>query len=524
MVYPLFTPRSFWNYQATCEAVGARYSAAPLGLITVAALLPAEWKVRLVNRNTEEIDPTDFAWADVVMTGGMLPQQRDTMRLIEIAHAHDKPVVVGGPDVSSSPQVYDDADFRVVGEAEEIIDEFVAAWRAGATHGEFVAKGFPDITKSPVPRFDLLTFRQYMHVGLQLSRGCPFTCEFCDIIELYGRKPRVKTSEQMLSELDVLRDLGYRGHVDFVDDNLIGNKKVMKPLLADLAVWNKKWDYPFEFSTEASINLAEDDELLDLMKRANFFAIFVGIESPDTDTLISTSKRQNTRRDIAESIQKIYRAGIFVNAGFIIGFDAEKGSVAEGMITCIEDTAIPVAMVGLLYALPNTGLHRRLAAEGRLHADSELVGGDDADQCTSGLNFDTLRPRRDTLDDYRMVLRRIYEPGAFFARASRMACQLDLSQRRLTRPLRNKLRDVRSFWRITWRNGIVDRTVRGPFWRAVRQCLARNPRAGRVLYSQAALFLHLLPYSRFMDTQLTAKIDALPAAEDDVRARIAVEG
>jgi radical SAM superfamily enzyme YgiQ (UPF0313 family) len=510
LVHPRFSPHSFWNYTATCEVAGARYSATPLGLITLAALLPAEWNLRLIDRNTEELDPADIAWADLVMTGGMLPQQRDILNLIELAHAHGKPVTVGGPAVSSSPNVYEDADFIVLGEAEEIIGEFIAAWRAGATEGTFTAPGYPDITKSPVPRFDLLKFRHYMHVGIQLSRGCPFTCEFCDIIELYGRKPRVKTAEQMVAELDALRDLGYRGHVDFVDDNLIGNKRVMKPLLVALAEWNVANNFPFEFSTEASINVAEDDELLDLMKRANFFAIFVGIESPDTETLIQTSKRQNTRRDIAESIQKIYHAGIFVNAGFIIGFDAEKASIAEGMIQCVEDTAIPVAMVGLLYALPNTGLHRRLIAEGRLHPGSELVENDSvADQCTSGLNFDTRRPRRDMLNDYRVVLRRIYEPGAFFARVANMACQLDLSEHRLTRPLRSLLRDFHAFRRITWRSGIAGNGVRGPFWRAVGRSLSRNPRSVRVVFAQAALFLHFLPYSRFMDSQLTAKIDGL---------------
>ena len=516
LIHPRFAPHSFWNYRATCEVAGKRYSASPLGLITLAALLPSEWNIRLIDCNTESLEEADLEWADLVMIGGMLPQQRDILRLIDVAHSHGKPVAVGGPNVSSSPHIYKDADFRVIGEAEDIIDEFIEAWRSGATEGDFEAHDFPDVTKSPVPRFDLLKFEHYMHVGIQLSRGCPFTCEFCDIIELYGRRPRIKTAEQMVAELDALWALGYRGHVDFVDDNLIGNTRVIKPLLVALAEWNEKRNYPFEFSTEASINLAEDDELLEMMKHANFFAIFVGIESPDTDTLISTSKRQNTRRDITESIQKIYRAGIFVNAGFIIGFDAEKGSIAQGMIDCIEDTAIPVAMVGLLYALPNTGLHRRLAKEGRLHPGSDIHESESvADQCTSGLNFETLRPREDMYEDYRSVLRAIYAPGAFFARVSRMARKLDLSDHRVKRPLRNLLRDARSFFRITLHSGIRSREVRGPFWRAVGDCLVKNPRAVRTVYSQAALFLHFFPYSRFMDTKLTEKIDALAVERNE---------
>ena len=254
-----------------------------------------------------------------------------------------------------------------------------------------------------------------------------------------------------------------------------------------------------------------------MMKRANFFAIFVGIESPDTDTLISTSKRQNTRRDIAESIHKIYRAGIFVNAGFIIGFDAEQGSIAQGMIDCIEDTAIPVAMVGLLYALPNTGLHRRLTKEGRLFPDSDIHESDhDADQCTSGLNFQTRRPREDMLEDYRTVLRAIYAPKAFFKRVTRMAYTLDLTDHRVNRPFRSLLRDARSFFRITWHSGIRSRDLRSPFWRAVGNCAVKNPRALRTVYSQAALFMHFFPYSRLMDTKLTEKIDALAVKPDEV--------
>ena len=224
MVFPRFNANSFWNYKATCEMVGARYPAAPLGLITVASLLPESWDIKLVNRNTEDLSEADIVWADIIMTGGMLPQQWDTLAIIDMAHARGKPVVVGGPGVTSTPEAYAAADFRVLGEAEGIIDVFVAAWRAGERSGTFEAAKFKaDVSRSPVPRFDLLRFREYLHVGVQFSRGCPFTCEFCDIIELYGRVPRTKTAEQVIAELERLYALGYRGHVDFVDDNLIGN-------------------------------------------------------------------------------------------------------------------------------------------------------------------------------------------------------------------------------------------------------------------------------------------------------------
>ena len=220
-----------------------------------------------------------------------------------------------------------------------------------------------------MPRFDLLKFENYLYVGVQYSRGCPFTCEFCDIIELYGRVPRTKTTLQILAELDRLYALGYRGHVDFVDDNLIGNKKALKQFLPSLKEWQEEHDYPFEFSTEASVNLADDDELLHMMRDADFFAVFVGIESPDPETLVAMKKKQNTRRNLVDSIHKIYRAGMFVTGGFIVGFDSEKTDVGKSLAHFIELSAIPVAMVGTsLRACPTPSSRRRLAKEGRLHA------------------------------------------------------------------------------------------------------------------------------------------------------------
>ncbi|HUD85384.1 MAG TPA: cobalamin-dependent protein, partial [Xanthobacteraceae bacterium] len=265
MIYPRFGAGTFWNFSAACELFGAKYPTAPLGLITVAALLPAAWTVRLVDRNAEALTDDDLAWADLVMTGGMLPQYFDTIEIIDLCRARGKPVVVGGPGVTSVPALFSNADFQVLGEAEGIIDKFIEAWQSGARQGVFTAEKFTiDVTKSPVPRFDLLKVEHYLYIGVQFSRGCPFTCEFCDIIELYGRVPRAKTNAQMLHELDTLYGLGYRGHVDFVDDNLIGNKKAVKAFLPELRMWLDQHGYPFEFTTEASLNLADDDALLRL--------------------------------------------------------------------------------------------------------------------------------------------------------------------------------------------------------------------------------------------------------------------
>ena len=509
MVYPRFASDSFWVYIPACEIVGARYPTAPLGMITVAAMLPSDWEVRLVNRNTEELADGDLEWADMVMTGGMLFQQADSLRITAMAQALGKPVVVGGPDVTSHRYVYKDCDFRILGEAESVIKDFVAAWQAGQRSGDFEGPKFEaDVTTTPIPRFDLLKFDQYLYIGVQFSRGCPFTCEFCDIIELYGRVPRTKTNEQMLAELDRLYELGYRGHVDFVDDNLIGNKKAVKAFLPHLKTWLEQHDYPFEFSTEASLNLADDEELLRLMQEASFFAVFVGIESPDTETLKQMRKKQNTRRNIAQSIHRIYAHGMFVTAGFIVGFDSEQGSIADPMIELIEDTAIPVAMVGLLYALSSTQLGRRLTKEGRLHAGHDIQVTGDGDQCTAGLNFDTVRPRAEVLQDYRRVLDRVYDPVAFAGRLKRLSTMLDRSKGRREPPAGDiKLRAGA----LATVHRIINRLpeVREIFWETFTECASKNPNSVRFLVLMMAIYLHVGPFSRKVIDNIDRQIAGL---------------
>ena len=508
LVYPQFVPNSFWNYKDACKLVGASYPAAPLGLITVAALLPQSWEFRFVNRNTEELNSADIVWADMVMSGGMMNQQPDTLALISRCHLHGKPVVVGGPDVTSSPHLYGSADFQVLGEAEHVIAEFVAAWEAGQRSGVFTAEKFTiDVTASPPPRFDLLKLEQYLYVSLQYSRGCPFTCEFCDIIELYGRVPRTKTTPQILTELERLFQLGYRGHVDFVDDNLIGNKKALKAFLPKLRDWQEEHNYPFEFSTEASINLADDDVLLAMMKEANFFAVFVGIESPDPETLVAMKKKQNTRRDIAASVHKIYAAGMFVTAGFIVGFDSERASISTAMVEFIEACAIPVCMVGLLYALPNTQLTRRLANEGRLREGHDIMQ-DNGDQCTLGINFDPKRPMRDILTDYKRILERVFDPVSYAGRLDRLALVLDRTDRHRELPegdTRRRLGSLDTVHRII--NAVPG--ARDAFWQTFVRCAKSNPAALRYIVMLMALYLHLGPFSRHVITEIDRRIAEL---------------
>ena len=514
LIFPSFNANSFWNYQATCDMVGAKYPGAPLGLITVAAMLPQHWTFRLVNCNTEPLTDADFAWADIVMTGGMMVQQWDTLAIIRRAQRLGTPVVVGGPGITSTPEPYDAADFKILGECEGLLDRFVADWRAGVRAGTYEAQRFKaDVTTAPSPRWDLLKFGQYLHVGVQFSRGCPFTCEFCDIIELYGRVPRTKTVDQMLGELDRLYAQGYRGHVDFVDDNLIGNKKAVKAFLPHLVSWQKARNYPFEFSTEASVNLADDPGLLSLMRDANFFAVFIGIESPDSDALIKMQKKQNTRRVLSESIRKIYDAGIFVVAGFIVGFDTETESVASPMVQLIEASAIPVAMVGLLYALPHTQLTRRLAKEGRLFEPERTLeeGEVCGDQCTAGLNFVLKRPRRDALEDYRNVLARIFAPAAYFARVRDVAGSLKMPKRSPRAVFDSLYRESGRFLRLIWRITLSRPDMRGEMWTMLFHILRTNPLGITPAMRLTALYVHLGPFSRFVIGRIDAQIATIDA-------------
>jgi radical SAM superfamily enzyme YgiQ (UPF0313 family) len=312
----------------------------------------------------------------------------------------------------------------------------------------------------------------------------------------------------MIAELQSLYDAGYRGHVDFVDDNLIGNKKALKRFLPALTAWQKERGYPFLFSTEASINLADDAQLLDMMKGANFFCIFVGIESPDTNTLILAQKKQNTRRDLAESVHKIYAAGMFVIAGFIVGFDTEQDSVAAQMIDCIEATSIPMCMVGLLTALPSTQLTRRLEKEQRLLPFTGKMG-DHGDQCTAGLNFVTLRPRREILEDYLTVVRTIYDPHAYFARVRAVGRALKRPDHHRKIQPKLALHALRTLGRLMWRMTVTKPELRGHFWRTFTDTARHNLSAIEFITVLIVFYLHLGSFAEYVAKQLTGQIEAI---------------
>jgi radical SAM superfamily enzyme YgiQ (UPF0313 family) len=523
IVQPRFSAFSFWNYVDVCRIVGAKYPAAPLGLMTVAALLPQQWAFKLVDENVEPLLDEHLEWADIVCTGGMLAQQQGVLSVIERAHRHACRVVVGGPDPSSQPKLYESADYLVRGEGELTIPMLVEDLAKGCPSGEYHCPDKPAMTHAVVPRYDLIRFEDYIQVGVQYSRGCPFNCEFCDIIELYGRKQRTKSPEQVLRELQALYDLGYRGHVDFVDDNFVGNKTRVKQLLPAIRDWSRARGFPFYFSTEASIEFADDDELLRMMRDVDFRYVFVGVESPDDEVLKQTQKRQNINRPLAAAVRKISAHGMIVNGGFIIGFDDETDRTADAMIRCIQDSGICMAMLGMLYALPNTQLTRRLRREGRLFEDGsrQRDNSTEVDQMTSGLNFVTARPRSRILKDYVRVLEYIYEPKRYYERVAYTA--LNLRRRDKYKPSFGRaLKSARAFARLCRRTAF-NRTTGPLFWKLLFKVLVRNPRAVESAVNLAGMFIHFEKQCRFIVENTNRKLAHIEAHGEELGGRTMCE-
>lgn len=521
LIHPRFSQFSFWNYRDAASTLGAKTPSPPLGLITVAAILPSHWQYRLCDLNAAALSEDDWDWADLICVGGMLPQQAGIFEVIARAKRDGKFVAVGGPDPTSQPHLYLDADALVLGEGESSIPLWLASWREGSPRGVFKEADKPDVTKSPIPRYDLLNLKDYVQIGVQYSRGCPFNCEFCDIIELYGRKPRTKNPEQILAELDAILALGYSGSIDLVDDNFIGNKRAVKRnLLPALIDWSRKNAHPFYFCTEASMNISDDDALMSAMQAADFRVIFMGIETPDPELLLSAQKTQNTMKPIVERVRKLYEYGMVVTAGFILGFDNEKPDLDKAMVRLIEDSGINMAMIGLLVALPNTQLTRRLLRERRLMSfQGELIssehdmfvrrGGETAhvpliDQTLAGLNYVTTRDRVQILREFSRVVQAVYAPRPYFDRVLRTARQLKMNSRHRPRifELKRSLRAlVVSSWRFTVRS-----ELRWLYWRNVIVLVWR----GRHVFEQAmrlmGIYLHFRRQTEFLVGQLEGQM------------------
>ncbi len=505
IVQSKFSDFSFWNYIDVCRLVGAKYPAAPLGLMTVAGLLPQEWEFKLVDENVEPLLDSHLQWAEIVCCGGMLPQQAGIQAVIRRVHQFGKKVIVGGPDPTSQPEMYTEADFLVLGEGEVTLPMMLADWEAGRHSPRYQSPDQADMTRSVLPRFDLIRFEDYLHVGIQYSRGCPFNCEFCDIIELYGRVPRSKTAGQVIAELQRLHDLGYRGHVDFVDDNLIGNKKSLKIALPIIHQWMAEHSFPFFFSTEASINLVSDEPLMKMMQALDFRYLFIGIETPEDEVLRQTQKKQNCKVSIKEAIRKIGGYGMIVNAGFILGFDTEGKLSARHMIDCIQDSGVCMAMVGLLTALPNTQLTRRLATEGRLAAQGvQISDAGQIDQTTSGLNFTTRRPRIEILQDYLKIIESVYHPKNYYDRVLLTARQLRIANKHKP-PFRKILNMARAFGRLCWAVS-RDREIRRHYWSMFFRVLFGSPRSIEAAVNLGAMYLHFHKQSGYLKRLMTTQI------------------
>jgi radical SAM superfamily enzyme YgiQ (UPF0313 family) len=504
LVYPEFSTFSFWNTKASIQTSGAKATTPPLGLLTVAALLPQHWHFRILDLNARSFDQEDWDWADLIATGGMLPQQRGLLDVIERAKKDQKFVIVGGPDATNQPDIYQQADARILNEGEITIPQWLASWRSGEPRGIFKTADRPDISKTPIPRYDLINMKDYYYMGVQYARGCPFNCEFCDIIELYGRKPRHKTPEQFIAELQNIYDLGFRGYIEIVDDNFIGNKRnVKRELLPAIIEWQNKFKKPFYFGTEASMNMADDLPLLQQMKEAEFKWVFMGIETPDPELLTMTQKSQNTIKPIAERVRTIYEYGIIVTAGFIIGFDNEKKHMDRAMIACIEETGICMAMVGLLVALPGTQLSRRLVKEKRLMnmegktLESSFINVEKysqdthqgmVDQTIAGLNYITTRDRLDILDEYAKIIRAIYEPKSYFERALRTAKSMKWRKSRRHHFWEQK-RTLRALLVMCWRM-TKDKKTRWLFWKTGCQAFMLGLHRYEVVMTILSIYMH----------------------------------
>ena len=502
LLYPKF-PQSFWSFEKTLALVGRKALLPPLGLITVAGLLPQEWEYKLVDRNVGSVTPEEWDWAELVLLSGMIVQKDDMLLAIEEAHARNKKVAVGGPYATSLPDEVASADYLILDEGEITIPMFIAAIERGEPSGTFRTEEKAAVTETPIPRYDLLDMTAYDNMSVQFSRGCPFQCEFCDIIVLYGRKPRTKEPKQLLKELDYLYDLGWRGGVFMVDDNFIGNKRNVKLLLKELKEWMREKDYPFSFDTEASVDLANDEELMDLMAECSFKKVFLGIETPDEASLALTQKYQNTRDPLTESVDKITRYGLQVMAGFIIGFDNEKKGAGDRIVSFVEQTGIPMAMFSMLQALPNTALWHRLEKEGRM-----LDQGANINQTTL-MNFVPTRPIEDIATEYVNGFYELYDPTTYLDRTFRYFMKLGVPRHSGKRKVDSK--SIKALLTICWRQGIL-RETRWKFWNNLAQIFGRNPKLVPLYLVACAYLEHFIEYRQIVTDNINSQLEAYLAS------------
>ncbi len=463
LVNPEF-PDTYWSFRHALPFERKRCSFPPLGLLTVSAMLPRAWERRLVDLNVRSLKTSAIEWADIVFVTGMLIQKGSVHEVVKRCKALGKRVVLGGPYVTTTIEDLPAVDHLFLGEAETTLPQFVSDLERGEAKRIYKADERPPLAATPVADFYLADMKRYSAMSIQYSRGCPFNCEFCDIIEIYGRVPRTKSNQQVLAELEELLRVGWRGTVFIVDDNFIGNKKNVRRLLPELADWQEKHGHPFSLLTEASVNLADDDDLLSDMQRAGFRRVFLGIETPVEESLKEAQKSQN-RGDLLQSVKKIQSYGMEVMAGFIVGFDNDPEDIFERQINFIRESAIPLAMVGLLTVLPDTQLWRRLEKEGR------LLGESSGNNTNCALNFVPRMDARRLVEGYQSIMRTIYKPSEYY---QRVLDSLKRTAQEVPDPARVKLvSGVAAFTRLIVKLGVVDRERR-EFWRFLMRTIARH--------------------------------------------------
>ena len=483
LVQPEF-PVTYWGFQHGLAIAGRKVSLPPLGLLTLAAELPQDWELRLVDLNVAPLRDEDVRWSDVVLVGGMLIQSVSMHHVLARARALGRRSAVGGPAPSTAPDEFADADVVFRGEAEGRIDDLVQAIRSDGRCVLTAPENRPDLEAIPVPRYDLIQAKHYASMSVQYSRGCPYNCEFCDIISIFGRRPRVKSPEQILRELEALYASGHRGSVFVVDDNFIGNRPKVKQLLPHIAEWQKERGHPFELYTEAGVNLAGDKALMEGMVEAGFTSVFLGIETPSAEALAHAQKTQNLKLDLHVAVETVNRYGMEVMAGFIVGFDEDDETCFERQDVFISSSGIPLAMVGLLSALPDTQMWRRLEREGRIR---ETPTGDHFDRP----NFETKLDERALLAGYRSLMAHVYSADAYYDR-----CETFLDRAKELpgrRPVR--FRDLVTLARAVWMLGLHG-THRERFWRLIWRTLSRQRWAFPWVVAHAIMGEHCIRYTR----------------------------
>lgn len=414
LVYPRY-PDTFWSFRYALKFIGRKASFPPLGLLTVAAMLPTDWDKKLVDMNICELSDADLSWADYVFLGAMTVQRDSAQEVINRCRRLGVKIVAGGPFFTMYRDEFPEVDHLVLGEAECTLPAFLADLNNGTAQRVYAERRRADMKHAPVPLWDLITMRDYAAMNIQYSRGCPFDCEFCDITGLFGRKPRSKTREQLIAELSALYDSGWRGAIFFVDDNFIGDRgKLKSEILPAVIEWMEAHERPFYFYTETSIDLADDPRLLALMGQAGFEEVFIGIETPHEECHTESGKVQNRNRDLLASVRRIQQAGLQVHGGFIVGFDSDPATIFDQQIRFIQESGIVTAMVGVLTALRGTRLYQRLGQEGRLLGDAS---GNNTDV---SLNFIPRMGAQALVEGYQTILDGIYSPKNYYKRVIRL--------------------------------------------------------------------------------------------------------